>query len=65
MMAKSPRQRRMRQLALFGEHPEVPQWRDLAEATRIEAINILAQLLRSVHAGKPNRAPQKRGGRDE
>ena len=50
---------------LFGQRPDAPQWRDLAEATRVEAVSILAQLLRSVHAGKQSHAPQRRGDRDE
>lgn len=64
-MAKIPGQRRIRQLALFGERPEAPHWRDLAEATRVEAISILAQLLRGVHGCKQNHSSQHRGGRDE
>jgi hypothetical protein len=49
-MAKIPEQKRLTQLVLFGAQSETPYWRDLAEATRVEAISILAQLLRSLHA---------------
>jgi hypothetical protein len=64
-MAKIPEQKRLTQLVLFGAQSETPHWRDLAEATRVEAISILAQLLRSLHSCKQNRAPQLRGGRDD
>jgi len=64
-MAKIPTQKRMTQLALFAESPDAPHWRDLAEATRLEAIRLVAQLLLSIRPGKLSRAPQTRGGRDE
>jgi hypothetical protein len=65
-MSTTLTQRRTRQLLLlFGERLAVPHWSDLAETTRIEAVRTLAQLLRSVHAGKPSRALRSRRGRDE
>ena len=63
-MATIPRQHRM-QLVLFGERLAVPQWHDLAEATRAEVVRILAQLLLSLSASNPSRAPHSRGERDE
>jgi len=64
-MTTIPRQTRTPQLALFGQRLAVPQWRDLAESTRAELVRLLAQLLLSVHADSPNRAPRDRGERDE
>jgi hypothetical protein len=55
----------MAQLALFGEHLDVPHWSDLTQSTRSELVRLLAQLLIGVQASSPSRAPQSRGGCDE
>lgn len=65
-MAVIPAANRKKQLALFGEQLVVPPWNDLSQATRVEAVSLLAQLLLSTRTGSPVRAPQEpRGGRDE
>lgn len=45
-MEKDPRRDRLTQLGLFCERVAAPQWRDLSETMRAEAIKLLAQLLR-------------------
>jgi hypothetical protein len=51
-MEKTAQQDRLRQLGLFWERVEVPRWGDLIELTRVEAVRLLAQLLREARAGK-------------
>ncbi len=45
-MERVPRRDRLRQLGLFCERVPAPQWRDLSETMRAEAVKLLAQLLR-------------------
>ena len=54
-----------RQLALFSERVIVPGWNDLAQHTKIEVIDLLAQLLISTRRNSPVRTLQAQGGRDE
>jgi hypothetical protein len=49
-MERSPRRDRLTQLGLFWERVTAPQWPDLSEATRLEAVRLLAQLLREARA---------------
>lgn len=49
-MEKAAQQDQLRQLALFWERATVPQWDDLSEPTRVEAVKLLAQLLREALA---------------
>jgi hypothetical protein len=58
LMAKIPQRKRMTQLTLFHEHPSGPNWRDIGEATRVETVRMLSQLLLKVRAGKFNRIAQ-------
>lgn len=52
-MAKSPEQSRKKQLTLFQESlPNAPVWEGFGEATHIEVVRLLAQLLLKVRAGK-------------
>lgn len=64
-MASTPREHRMTQLVLFGERVAIPDWLDLAEPTRVEAVRLLTRLLISIHRGNPSRALQSRGEGDE
>ena len=45
-MERIPRRDRLTQLGLFWERVTAPQWLDLSEPTRVEAVRLLAQLLR-------------------
>lgn len=45
-MDRVPRRDRLTQLGLFCDRPAAPQWRDLSETMRAEAVKLLAQLLR-------------------
>ena len=49
-MERSPRRDRLTQLGLFWERVTAPQWSDLSEPTRVEAVRLLAQLLREARA---------------
>lgn len=51
-MGKTAQRDRLRQLGLFWERVAVPQWGDLSEPMRVEAVRLLAQLLREARAGK-------------
>lgn len=51
-MEKAAQRDRLRQLGLFWERAAVPQWGDLIEPMRVEAVRLLAQLLREARAGK-------------
>ena len=51
-MENTEQRDRLRQLGLFWERVAVPQWSDLIEPTRVEALRLLAQLLREARAGK-------------
>jgi hypothetical protein len=64
-MATTSKEHRMTQLVLFGERVAVPDWHDLAETTRVEAVRLLTRLLISIHTDGPSRAPQSRGECDE
>jgi len=64
-MATTLKEYRITQLVLFGERIAVPDWRDLAEPTRVEAIRLLTRLLISIRRYNPNRALQSRGECDE
>lgn len=57
-MAKIPQQTQMTQIGLFDEHPRGPNWRDLGEATRVEAVRLLSRLLLKVRAGRANHNAQ-------
>jgi hypothetical protein len=59
-MERVPRRDRLTQLGLFCERVAVPQWRDLSEATRAEAVKLLAQLLRE--ARRAESAAHSAGG---
>jgi hypothetical protein len=48
-MERVPRRDRLTQLGLFSERVAAPQWRDLSETMRTEAVKLLAQLLREAH----------------
>jgi hypothetical protein len=58
---------RMTQLVLFGERVAVPDWCDMAEPTRMEAVRLLTRLLISVskHNLNASHAIDRRGERDE
>jgi hypothetical protein len=49
-MEKTAQRDQLRQLGLFWERVAVPQWNDLSEPTRVEALKLLAQLLREARA---------------
>jgi hypothetical protein len=49
---KAAQRDRLRQLGLFGERVAVPQWSDLLEPVRVEAVKLLAQLLREARTGE-------------
>ena len=53
---------RRSQLVLFNEQPVVPRWGDLPELTRVEVVDLLAQLLVKVQTASPL---PPRGGRNE
>ena len=48
-MERVPRRDRLAQLGLFCDRLAAPQWRDLSETMRAEAVKLLAQLLREAH----------------
>ena len=58
LMAKIVQQRQVTQLALFHEHPGGPNWQDLSEATRVEAIRMLSRLLLKVREARASRSAQ-------
>jgi hypothetical protein len=69
-MARVPDQKRIAQLALFQDllrecKTELPRWQDLAEATRGEAITLLAMLLGDVQATRQALTIDGLRGRDE
>ena len=66
-MPTTLKEHRMTQLVLFGERVAVPDWRDIAEPTRMEAVSLLTRLLISVskHNLKSSHAIDRRGERDE
>lgn len=51
-MGKTAQRDRLRQLGLIWERVAVPQWGDLSEPMRVEAVRLLAQLLREARAGR-------------
>jgi hypothetical protein len=55
----------MTQLVLFGESVAVPDCRDLAEPTQVEAVQLLAQLLISIQNKNLSPALRSRGECDE
>jgi hypothetical protein len=55
-----------KQLTLFGDQHAAPRWNDLTPQTRVEVVNLLAQLLISTRTSSPVRVSQEQGGgRDE
>ena len=56
---------RREQLALFGEQAEVPNWSDLSDPMRRDAIRLLAQLLVNAQLSHLDQALHEQGGRDE
>jgi hypothetical protein len=62
-MERVPRRDRLRQLGLFCERVATPQWRDLSEPMRAEAVRLLAQLLRE--ASRAVSAGHSAGGADD
>jgi hypothetical protein len=62
-MERTAQRDRLRQLSLFWERVAAPQWHDLSEPTRVEALRLLAQLLREARAG--NAALRSEGVGDE
>ena len=51
-MGKTAQRDRLGQLGLFWERVAVPRWGDLMEPMRVEAVRLLAQLLREARAGR-------------
>jgi hypothetical protein len=51
-MEKTAQKDRVRQLGPFWERVALPRWGDLIEPTRVEAVRLLAQLLRKARAGE-------------
>jgi hypothetical protein len=64
-MTTIPQQPRRAQLILFDECPVLPQWHDLAEPTRLEAVRLLTQLLVSVQRSHPHDLLPIQGEGDE
>jgi hypothetical protein len=64
-MTAIPQTNRRAQLALFGEQPAAPNWNDLTEPMRRDAVRLLAQLLVNVRINHLARIPHEQGGRDE
>lgn len=62
-MERTPRRDRLTQLGLFWERITAPKWRELSEPTRVEAVRLLAQLLREARALGP--APRSEGAGHE
>jgi hypothetical protein len=62
-MDRSPRRDRLTQLSLFWERASAPRWADLSEPTRVEAVRLLAQLLREARA--PRSAARSEGAGNE
>ena len=62
-MERTAQRDRLRQLGLFWERVTAPQWGDLSEPTRVEAVRLLAQLLREARAGQA--VLRGKGGGDE
>lgn len=58
LMAKISQQKRIRQLALFHEHPGGPNWGDFSEGTRVEAVRMLSRLLLKVREARRSRGAQ-------
>jgi hypothetical protein len=51
-MERNGQRDRLRQPSLFWERVATPRWIDLSEPTRVEAVRLLAQLLREARAGE-------------
>ena len=64
-MTVIPQADRREQLVLFGEQPATPNWNDLSDQMRRDAVRLLAQLLVNVRIGDLNRVLCEQGGRDE
>jgi hypothetical protein len=64
-MTLIPQANRRVQLVLFGEQPAVPNWNDLSDQMRRDAVRLLAQLLINVRISEPNHALREQGGQDE
>lgn len=62
-MERTLRRDRVTQLGLFWEKVTAPKWRDLNEPTRVEAVRLLAQLLREARA--PASVARSEGAGDE
>jgi hypothetical protein len=62
-MERTLRRDWLTQLGLFWERVSAPHWRDLSEPTRVEAVKLLAQLLREARAPRP--AARSEGAGDE
>jgi hypothetical protein len=50
---------------LFRERLSVPEWSDLAEPTRVEAVKLLARLMISFHKKKVNQTRPTPGECDD
>jgi len=64
-MTVIPQANQREQLVMFGEQPATPNWNDLTDQMRRDAVRLLAQLLVNVRTGDLNRVLREQGGRDE
>lgn len=55
----------IKQLALLSQQLTLPRWEDLTEQTRVEVLDLLAQLMARVLADEPPRSYRRVGGGHE
>ena len=64
-MTVIPQANRRAQLPLFDEQRLTPNWNDLTEAMRHEAVRLLAQLLINVRVSHLGCVPYEQGGQHD
>jgi hypothetical protein len=64
-MTAIPQGSRRAQLPLFDEQSATPNWNDLTEVMRRDAVKLLAQLLINVRVSRLDRIVYEQGGRHD